>query len=430
LRSLFINGLIVTVCLGIGRILGFIRDIAITNFFGQTYQADMAVLILTTQDLLLNFFIGNAFPLALMAVFAKNANALRHCVYDFHKILTPLMIAVIFVVIFNINYVVSWLSPGLPLPFNEQVSKYLLVSMLSIPMTIYAAILSSALNFSNLFSAPALGNAGFNFIICCSLLLCWMFPVLNPFYTISVGVITGAFFRWGYQLIYLPKESADDCKNTLKIDKKGFFFHYLKLLFSTSIIFILPIIARAIASEHGMGQISIFNFISKIIDLPVMLISGAVVTVLMPKLIKPESNTKAIMFSCAFLFFIFSIVAVIVYFTAPYVIQILLSFGKFSSDNLLLIEKQLQMASVMLPAYSVAFFLATAIATTEFSRIYPILCLSSIAILYYFGAHHIQEPIHIYIYLACNYLVFCFLAIALYLKNNIFYLNREEYSKC
>lgn len=403
MKHIIYNGLFITVCLGLGRVLGFFRDIIIINFFGQTYAADMAVMILTTQDLLLNFFMGSAFSLATMAGFLNHKASLRQIVYQYHKKMAIFLILITLILVLSTKIIISVMSPGLPSIYQSKLSQYLMISMISIPLTVYATIASSALNFSGFFIVSSLGNLAFNFIICCSILACFVFVDIDPFYAIAFGVLIGAFVRWGMQIFYL---SSDEHVTNNKVNMRHFFKKYSTALFSTSIIFIVPIIARAFASEMGMGQISIYNFISKIIDLPVMLISGAVVTILTPLLIEKTDEQSNIKKPSIVLFLIFSLISVVLYFLSDYIVHILLIFGSFTAENKGVIAEQLKMGSTILPAYSVAFFLSTALATTKFSKIYPSLCLLILGTTYFFGQKHITSLSDIYIYMNVVYSFF------------------------
>lgn len=420
----------ITIFLGISRIFGFFRDVGVATLMGPTYAADMAVLILTTQDLLLNFFIGNAFPLALMSTFMGQESSLKQLVYKMHGKVTVGLIIVLCVLCYNMNVLVDWLSPGLPSPYNTEVIDYLMISMMSVPFTIYASIVSSALNFSEKFISPALSNAVFNIIICAALLISSTYVWINPFYALATSVVVGAIVRWAMQLLDLSRLPQMTQKEKIYIDGKKFFAVYGKSLLSTSVIFIVPILARILASGQGEGQISIFNLISKLIDMPIMLISGAVVTVLTPKLLKTDQKEKTILWTSGLLFCVFSLIFCVFYMCSDLIIHTLLYFGKFPKDSLASVVHQFKTATWIFPFYSAAFFMSTAFATTTFSKIYPVLCAISISILYIVGKKYIITPTHIYIYMLANYFVFSVLGVCLVCLRKATYFFREEYSKC
>lgn len=429
-KKIFLSGLGITFCLGIGRVLGLFRDILIVNFFGKTYSADVAVLILTIQDLLLGFFMGGAFSIALMPDFVGRGDNLSSIIYAYHKKLTLILVPVIFLFIFNIYFVIDCLAPGIPFEYKNQLAKYLPISIFSIPFTIYASITSAALNFNGFFVLPSMGNIIFNFIVCIFLILPFIFIEINVFYSISLGVVLGAIIRWAVQLKKFSfKRSTLENKNT-NINFKQFFKIYVGALLSSSSIFIIPIIARIFASEQGMGQIAIFNFVSKLIDFPISFFSGMVTTILIPKLIKIDNNWRIIYYSVLALFFFFLFVLLGMYSLSNIIVNMLLMFGKLSSENISEISNQLRNAVWILPGYGVTFFLVAALATTKYSNFYGILCIS-LNILFYFCGHlYIKQLSDIYIVLNCIYLTLGITGFILVMIQLKFYTSKENSTQC
>lgn len=389
-------------CIGLGRLFGFLRDILLVNFFGKTYAADVAVLILTLQDLLLSFFLGSAFSIALMPAFAEEENNIGAIIYDYHKILTFILIPIVFLLLFNIHFVIDCLAPGIPLEYKNQLAKYLPISIFSIPFTVYASITGTALTFQGFFFLSTVGSAILNFIVCIFLILPFVFIGIDAFYSISIGVVLGAVIRWVVQLKKIPFKRPTIHHKTAVINFKNFLKAYAGALLSSSSIFILPIIARIFASEQGMGKIAIFNFVSKLIDLPISFFSAIVVTIIIPKLIKSVNNWKMIYSSALGLFFFFLFILGAMYFLADSLVNLLLMFGKVSSENIYEISIQLRNASLILPAYGVTFFLVSALSTTKYSNFYGILCLTLNILFYFFGHLCIKEFSDIYVVL--NYI--------------------------
>lgn len=372
------------------------RDILIVNFFGATYEADMAVLIVTVQDLLLNFFLGSAFSVALMPDFIRKNTGLGNVVYAYHKKFTFSLLVIIILFILNINIVIHYLAPGLPLEYQHQLTSYLSISIFSIPFIVYASITGAALNSIGVFVLPSLGTAIYNFVVCVFLILPFMVIKIDPFYSIAMGVAFGAILRWAIQFKKLPFEQPILRNKTPMLNLKKFFKLYSGALLASSSIFILPIIARIFASEQGMGQLAIFNFVSKLIDFPISFLSGVVTTILIPKLIEPKNNWKMIYYSVLGLFFAFLIILLGTYLLSDIIVGILLMFGKVSSKNMAEISEQLRNASLMLPAYGVTFFLVAALATTKYSKFYGVFCFILNILFYCFGHLYIKKFSDIY----------------------------------
>lgn len=429
-KKIFLSGLGITFCLGIGRVLGFLRDILIINFFGKTYSADVAVLILTIQDLLLGFFMGSAFSIALMSDFVGRVSNLGSIIYAYHKRLTFILIPIIFLFIFNIHFIIDCLAPGIPLEYKNQLAKYLPISIFSIPFTIYASITSSALNFIGFFVLPSLGNAILNFIVCLFLVMPFIFIGIDAFYSIALGVVFGALIRWIIQLKKIPFKRPTLDHKIIEINFKRFLNLYSGALLSSSSIFIIPIIARIFASEQGMGEIAIFNFVSKLIDFPISFFSGMVTTILIPRLIKIDNNWKVIFYSVLGLFFFFVFVLLGLYFLSDTLVGMLLMFGKVSSENISEIAYQLRNASWVLPGYGVTFFLVAAMATTKYSNFYGILCLTLNVLFYCFGHLYIKKFSDIYVVLNFIYSTLGVIGFILILIQLKFYPSKENSTQC
>lgn len=430
MEKILISGVGITLCITLGRLLGFFRDILVVSFFGKTYAADMAVLVLTTQDLLLNFFLGSAFSLALMSSFVGKQHILPCIIKAYQRKFTLILIIVVGLLILNISSVINLLAPGLPLVYQAQLGKYLVISVFSIPFTVYAAITAAALNFKEIFILPSLGTAIFNFIICFFIVVSFAFEALNPFYCISIGVVFASLLRWLIQQKDFSFSGLFSISQMNNLNLKEFSKKYLSTMLATSSVFIIPIIARAFASEQGMGQVAIFNLVSKLIDFPITLFSGTVVTILIPRLVKLNNQWQTIGYSALGLMVFFSFALLGTYLLADHIINVIFIFGKFSDINLIEVSSQLKIASLSFPVYGVTFFLVSALSTTRYAKVYGILCLVLCIFFYVVGRAYISNLYDIYIGLIAIYSILClvgFIIIALEIR---FSVPRKKAIRC
>lgn len=293
-KSFFGASLALSVALLAGRLAGLFREIELAKIFGIGADADIAIILLSIPDLLVNLLISGGLSAALVPRFlslnsSQSAALFRQVSVFLAIIFIPLSIVTIFLP----NTVFKILAPGVNLPLT--VTRYCLVAVaLAIPLTGVAGVASAYLNSKNKYFVAGCGTLIFNVVIIVMLQF-YHFSEQggfekNKFVLLSLGIGAGAFLRWLALVLALPKTPEEKYKHLL-IDyslTKSFFY----AAFSASLLLVAPILIRAIASLTGEGVIAAFNYTQKLIELPVGVFFASVSTIALTRMSQGFSENK------------------------------------------------------------------------------------------------------------------------------------------
>lgn len=191
----------------ISRILGYIKDMILANFFGASGSADTFFVAFRIPNLLRELFAEGSMSSAFIPVLTeyqtkygkKEANRLVNSTFLF------LLLVVGFICVLGIIFaptIVSLIAPGF-LKDPEKFSNTVLLTRIMFPFLLFislAALTMGALNTIGIFFIPALAPAFLNIVIIISVLILSM-HFANPIIAVAVGVSVGGLVQF---LIQVP----------------------------------------------------------------------------------------------------------------------------------------------------------------------------------------------------------------------------------
>jgi len=276
MRSLIISGLFVSFGLFLGRVSGFVREAFIASNFGASQQTDLIIIFLTTPDILVNLLVGGALGMTLIPEFKKLSTSEAVKLYQQVFIMLITMLSIFSIIAaFSSDKILSLFAPGLSAVTITEYSATFSITFIAIPLTVAAGVTTAFLHYQEKFLVPALGTLIFNLTVIVSLYFANQLPYGMVFITISIGVVIAAFLRWLNQAFN---------SKTLPIGLTSFSSHlitatllrrYFYCVMASGIIFLIPVITRALASQFGKGELSITNYAIKLVEFPL----GVVLTV-------------------------------------------------------------------------------------------------------------------------------------------------------
>lgn len=238
----------------ISRILGYLKDMILANFFGATGIADTFFVAFRIPNLLRELFAEGSMSSAFIPVLTeyhtkKGADEAKRLVrVSFTFILTFLGLICIAGIIFT-PIIVSIIAPG----FLDNPSKFSLTVVLTrimFPFLLFisfAALIMGSLNTKRVFFIPALAPAMLNITIIISVML--LAPKMEqPIIAVAIGVVCGGLFQFIFQLPSFFKKGY-----SLKTD-----FNFKHQGLKKMLILILP-------STMGMAVAQVNIFISTIL---------------------------------------------------------------------------------------------------------------------------------------------------------------------
>lgn len=288
-------GISASVLLGLtllaGRLTGLIRELALASVFGVTARADIAVLLLTFPDLLVNLLMAGGLSAALVPRFtalpALQALALlrqiSYVVFLFFG--AAGMIFVIWP-----QSVFSLLAPGVHWPI-EAGSLTLIAVAIAVPLAGLSGICGAYLNANRQFFLTGSGTLIFNTCILAFLYLSTNSSELLTY--LAAGIAAGAALRLLSQLSQLPTQIWKAHSESLLIDKT-LVQAFTSAAIATALMLLASIVVRAMASTLGSGAVASFNYAQKLIELPVGILITSISTVALTQLSALQANKKSI----------------------------------------------------------------------------------------------------------------------------------------
>ncbi|MDH5763281.1 MAG: hypothetical protein OEZ51_09875 [Nitrospinota bacterium] len=283
LRHLVSAGLLVSGGIFLGRLTGFLREVAVASKFGVSQEADVILFSLTLPDFLINLLMGGAMAAALIPEFKRSTPNISDKLFLQATFWAGFGFSSLVVLLaWNADYLVQLFAPGFDSLAVKLTIDLLTLVLWLMPLTALAGVTMSYLQSKGHFAIPALGTFIFN----STLIIALFFFVTDAGHLRVLGgtVIIGGFLRWASQLISMRTHGMQWKYPDNWLISKDLLWRYFQALAAGSLLLLLPVIARALASLAGAGSFASLNYAIKLIELPMGICLGVLASVLFPKL--------------------------------------------------------------------------------------------------------------------------------------------------
>jgi len=339
----------------LSRILGFMRDMVIANFFGARIYADAFFVAFRIPNLLRRLSAEGSLTIAFVPVFTDYlTNRNKKEAFDVASItFTLLAIVLVFVSLLGVllsPFIVKIISPG----FIDQPDKFRLTTLLTRIMFPYiffislVALCMGILNSLRHFAAPALSPVLLNLSMIAALLTAYPY-FKEPVIALAIGVIIGGVLQLALQLPFLIKKG-------IRLKPNFNFSHpaikrigtlMIPATFGAAIYQLNVFITTLLASLLDEGSISYLYYSNRVIEFPLGIFATALGTAVLPAMStsaakNDEKNLKEVFsFSFRLIFFISipSMVGLILL-RIP-IISILFQRGEFNYQSVILTSQAL-----------------------------------------------------------------------------------------
>jgi len=279
--GLWRSGSVVAALLLLGRLTGFGREWLLSARAGASGSSDLAIVLLTLPDLLVNLLLGGGLGATLVPVLQQLPPAQRQRLAA--QVALPVGGAFALLaglLALGAPGLLELLAPGVPLAQRAAAQLPLGLALLAVPLTALAGVSTALLNASGRFGLGACGTALFNLLVIAA--LASRLPLV---WAVAAGVLAGALLRLLVQLVGASSgpPSAGIWQGPWLVDLPLLRRFGGNFGFVTGLV-LLPPIARAWASTADPGALSLFNYASKLVELPLGVLMGALSTVLLPHL--------------------------------------------------------------------------------------------------------------------------------------------------
>ncbi len=340
-----------------GRLTGLMREIQLAAAFGVTSDADIAVLLLTLPDLLVNLLLSGGLSAALVPRFRALSPAKADALFR-RALLVALAVftALALLLLAWPSGVFTVLAPGLLHRADLLGAGPLALLATALPMTAASGVATAYLNAGHRFFLAGCGTLIFNLGVLAGLFVGQAMG--QSLLGLCVGIGAGALVRAVSQLAALPGNVWRGSAAESGFDR-AFGRAFLAATLSASLMLLVPVLVRAMASTLGSGTISSFNYALKLVELPVGILFGSIATVALSRLSELEAagdrtgaRTAASHDLCRSLLLALAVTVLGAWFAAP-VVRIVLARGAMHPQALQSVAELFQIALLGVPAVAV-----------------------------------------------------------------------------
>lgn len=272
-----------------GRVSGLLRETQLAAAFGVSGAADVAVLLLTLPDLLVNLVLSGGLSAALIprlrALPPQAAQALSRqtllCVFILFG-----LIALILMLVPGVWF--SFLAPGLAASAMPSTAA-IVATAIAIPLAAAAGVTSASLNSQQKFIVAGCGTLIFNLTVITALVF-GQYLSHDPMLVLGVGVAVGAALRFFSQWIILPRPWVLGQITPPAVDSI-FIRGFLTTAATASLMLLVPVLVRAFASTVSPGAIAALNYATKLVELPAGVLVTSLATVALVRLSANYANS-------------------------------------------------------------------------------------------------------------------------------------------
>jgi putative peptidoglycan lipid II flippase len=272
----------------ISKVLGFLREITLSYFYGASHISDAYIIAFTIPNVIFSF-VGAAISTTYIPIYneilsndsKKKADEFTNNLLNFLIIIG--LILVVFVIIFAENIVGVFASGFGGETLNIAID-FTRISILAILFNIYIYIYKSYLHIRNNFKIPAMIGLPFNLILITTIVLSKKTSLI----VLASGITLSIISQFLFLTPFVKKENLG-YEFILNIKDK-----YLKKMFNLSIPIILGtsvnqinvLVDRTLASRITVGGISALNYANKLNVFVQGVVVVSVVTVMYPLMSK------------------------------------------------------------------------------------------------------------------------------------------------
>lgn len=285
LKSILLSSLVLNLGLLLGRLSGFLRESFLAANFGVGVEADIAVLMLSLPDLLVNILVGGALAAALIPEFNRRADLQQPLLGQALLVMSVLFGVLSLLLNVFVGPFMSVFAPGFGALASNLAIGPMGVVLWLIPLTVLAGVYTAFLQAQDHFAVPALGTLMINLVIVLGLVGIGFWSPAEPLTMLALVVLLGgvlrllAFAVTGWRVSGWPVFAMQPWLISRDLLKK-----FLQVASAGSLLLCFPVVIRAFASYSGEGAVAQVSYALKLVELPLALTVTFLGVVLFPRL--------------------------------------------------------------------------------------------------------------------------------------------------
>lgn len=403
MKSILVSFLTVSMGMVLGRLSGFFREIILANQYGAGVESNFIIILLTTPDFFVNLLVGGALSMALIPEFKGLSKDNARVLYNQILLLSGIIFSILAMIMsYNSRAVLGFISPGLLPKLSTSDIQYFSISLMSIPFTVMAGVVTAYLHYKNKFFIASLGTLIFNSIVISSFYFLLFYKDHNTFYIITIAILASALIRF-----YIFHRAGNEkllIDFSFNLINRRLIARYVSCVFIGGFFFIIPVVLRSMASNFGGGEISYVSYSTKLVEFPLGVLITVFSIVLFPKLSALYSEGKKIQYSnettnVFFIVVFLSLSSMIPLYTNSihYVSMIFGNGDLLESEDVSIIAKYLEIYSLTIPLQGVNSFIIASLSAqkrTGMPLISSVICVVVFLLLSTFFSENIEHILY------------------------------------
>ena len=375
IKKMLLSSLILNVGLLLGRLSGFARETFMALTYGATAQADIAVLMLTVPDLLVNILMGGALGAVLVPEFTQRPEQARQLLYQSLLFFGVVFVGVTTALYWQPGVLVTILVPGFVQVQAEKASIALGWVIWLVPLTVLTGGATAYLHAQNRFAVASLGTLIINSFIIFGLLL--VYYGYGSLSLLALFVLIGGMLRLGSQLLVVRPSWGPIVSLFPNQLNKALLIRYGQVMLSGSVLLLFPVVARGLSSYEGTGSVAIFNFATRLIEFPLSIAVTFLVVIFFPKLSQSFSDDRIlhqqlIRYGVQITLGFSLVAAITLMFLSDAYVQIVYGHGNMQNASLSLVSALTSIGLLSLPLQGFSNFL-TAVFNARKNTLTPLI---------------------------------------------------------
>lgn len=290
-------GLFLSLALMAGRLAGFGREVLLASSLGLSEQADIAIVLLTVPDLLVNLLLSGGIGVALVPALRAASPAQAAALFKQASLAFGAVFA-----LFGLCFALApslwfWLfAPGLE-SATQWLDHWMVYAIAAaIPLAALSGVSTAALNARDRFFVAGCGTLIFNLCVIGGLGMA-MLQAQGYLAWLCAGILAGSGVRWISQWLGLRRGAPRVLEpHTGFLLDRGLLRGFVAGLASASLLILVPVALRAGASWLGKGELAAFNYAIKLVELPLGILITTLATVAFPRLSEAHAQRDAAAF--------------------------------------------------------------------------------------------------------------------------------------
>ncbi|GAB4270916.1 MAG: murein biosynthesis integral membrane protein MurJ [Candidatus Rifleibacteriota bacterium] len=323
----------------VSRVTGFLKVAAFAAFYGRSSEADMFLAVMILPDLLYRFLSEGLVSSASVPLFVELREDKKKLV---RAIVTISWIAFLFsaaiAIIFSVfsAELCSFFTPGFTVTNLSRMRQLWSITTLYLVAGVLAGVFTSLLNAYGYFALPAVGPLLVNLSTIIGIFVARGGPVEIITYAVVLGSV--AQLLW---LLFLVKryDFSLTIKNFYSDFDSGIASSFIRSVFPVaawiSVLPFIPVYERYLLSMQPTGSVAALNYIEKLFNLPLGILSISLARAILPELSRLHGvNRNRFLFRMLMISTIVITPVVIISFVfSEQIVEIVFKRGRFSLDD-------------------------------------------------------------------------------------------------